>query len=57
MIKTITITTKKLLQIAKEAGKVVLDAQYELEELGVYYQDKIPYDQVKAILDSYDIQL
>jgi len=51
-----TITTKKLLKIAKKAADVVPDAKYDLEDLAVSYGDKIPYDRVKSVLTNYDME-
>lgn len=50
-----TISIKKLLKMAEEAGKYVIDAEDELEELAIAYGDKIPYSRVEFILQKYDL--
>ena len=50
------LSSKKLKQIAQQAGDIVSDAKDELEELLVAYRDKIPVDRVKEILANYDIE-
>jgi len=46
-----------LIKYAKNAGDIVVDAKYALEDLAVYYNDKIPMNRVLQVLTNYDLEL
>ena len=50
-------TTKEIIKIAKNAGDWVIDAKYSIEDLAVAYGDKVPYKELKRVLDNYDLEL
>ena len=51
-----TITIKKLVSIAKNAGDIVMDCSSNLNYLGVIYGENIPLSEVKNVLAHYDIE-
>lgn len=50
-----TISSLKVIALAKKAGKSVLDAKDALEDLVVAYGDNVPKSKVKEVLANYDI--
>ena len=51
------INIKQLLNIAANAGDIVLDAKTDLISLAVAYDKKIPLNSVVQVLNKYDIEL
>lgn len=47
----------KLIDIAKRAGDIVVDAKYAIEELGTQYGNKIPINAVVDTLSEYDMTI
>jgi len=50
-------TTKDIVKMAKNAGDIVIDAKYAIEDLGVAYGNKVPSTELDRVLTQYDLEL
>jgi hypothetical protein len=49
--------TKEIAKMSNNAGDIVVDAKYAIQDLGAAYGDKVPAKELDKVLYKYDLEL